>query len=221
MKVSWVAFLSGLFINLLLSDREDWRILPWINNWKNFLKITSLGIISINYLCGPPPMMEAVLKQTAWSWDKRKSDNNGKNVNVHYADKQLKLLKMKTILIFVSTLDGKITKWGDSKIRSWSSKKMIRIILIQYGTIQRIIIMGTRNYNPDPVKPDYPDNHFIVMTGNGRWKYRSKRWNQGRIEFNKSITLFSIGITYLQRQGRKRLLIVEVHTLQLPSWKMS
>jgi riboflavin biosynthesis pyrimidine reductase len=29
---------------------------------------------------------------------------------------------MKTILIFVSTLDGKVTKWGDPFVRVWSSK---------------------------------------------------------------------------------------------------
>ena len=30
---------------------------------------------------------------------------------------------MKTILVFVSTLDGKITKWGDAHVKSWSSQK--------------------------------------------------------------------------------------------------
>jgi dihydrofolate reductase len=60
---------------------------------------------------------------------------------------------MKTILIFVSTLDGKITKWGDSKVRSWSSKND-QDYFDSVWNDTRIIIMGSGTYNPDPVKPD-------------------------------------------------------------------
>jgi len=69
---------------------------------------------------------------------------------------------MKTILIFVSTLDGKITKWGDPMIRSWSSKADQD----QFDAIwneTRVIIMGSGTYNPDPLKPD-PKHLFIVIT---------------------------------------------------------
>lgn len=69
---------------------------------------------------------------------------------------------MKTILIFVSTLDGKITKWGDPMIRSWSS----RADQVQFDAIwnnTRVIIMGSGTYNPDPLKVD-SKHHFIVMT---------------------------------------------------------
>ncbi|CAN5388483.1 hypothetical protein BH11BAC5_BH11BAC5_23810 [soil metagenome] len=30
---------------------------------------------------------------------------------------------MKVILVFVSTLDGKITKWGNPHVKDWSSQK--------------------------------------------------------------------------------------------------
>jgi hypothetical protein len=30
---------------------------------------------------------------------------------------------MKTVLIFVSTVDGKVTKWGKSNVRLWSSQE--------------------------------------------------------------------------------------------------
>jgi dihydrofolate reductase len=69
---------------------------------------------------------------------------------------------MKTILIFVSTLDGKITKWGDPMIRSWSS----RADQDQFDAIwnkTRVIIMGSGTYNPAPLKAD-PKHLFIVLT---------------------------------------------------------
>lgn len=69
---------------------------------------------------------------------------------------------MKTILIFVSTLDGKITKWGDPMIRSWSS----RADQNQFDAIwnkTRVIIMGSGTYNPDPLKANLK-HFFIVLT---------------------------------------------------------
>ena len=33
----------------------------------------------------------------------------------------MKTNKMKIVLVFVSTLDGKVTKWGDPHVKSWSS----------------------------------------------------------------------------------------------------
>jgi dihydrofolate reductase len=69
---------------------------------------------------------------------------------------------MKTILIFVSTLDGKITRWGDPKIRSWSSKSDQEY----FDTIwndTRVIIMGSGTYAPDPVKP-VSKHLFVVLT---------------------------------------------------------
>jgi dihydrofolate reductase len=69
---------------------------------------------------------------------------------------------MKTILIFVSTLDGKVTRWGDARIRSWSSyEDQSHFDSVLNAT--RVIIMGSGTYKPDPVKPD-PKHLFIVMT---------------------------------------------------------
>ena len=31
--------------------------------------------------------------------------------------------KMRTVLVFVSTVDGKVTKWGKSNVRLWSSQE--------------------------------------------------------------------------------------------------
>lgn len=69
---------------------------------------------------------------------------------------------MKTILIFVSTLDGKITRWGDPMIRSWSSRDDQKYFDAIWNKT-RVIIMGSATYNPAPVKAN-PDHLFIVLT---------------------------------------------------------
>ncbi len=78
---------------------------------------------------------------------------------------------MKTILIFVTTLDGKITKWGNPDIRSWSS----RDDQDYFDTIwseTRTIIMGAGTYDPDPVKP--VRNHLYLVLTRHPEKYKSK-----------------------------------------------
>jgi dihydrofolate reductase len=86
---------------------------------------------------------------------------------------------MKTILIFVSTLDGKITRWGEPDIRSWSSKyDQDHFDAIWNET--RVIIMGSGSYAPDPVVPG-PDHLFIVMTR--RPGEYSNKERKGKLEF--------------------------------------
>ena len=87
---------------------------------------------------------------------------------------------MKTILIFVSTLDGKITKWGDPFIRSWSSKND-QNYFDRIWNATRVIIMGSGTYNPAPIKAS-PDHLFIVMTHSPH-KYIGSSI-PGHLEFN-------------------------------------
>ena len=93
------------------------------------------------------------------------------------------ILYMKTILIFVSTLDGKITKWGDPKIRSWSSEED-QDYFDSIWNETRVIIMGKKTYMADPVKPD-SKHLFIVMTRQSG-KYQSKEL-AGKIEFTAEV----------------------------------
>jgi len=86
---------------------------------------------------------------------------------------------MKTILIFVSTLDGKITKWGDPKIRSWSSNADQAYFDTIWNST-RVVIMGSGTYKPAPVKPN-PKHLFIVMTRQP-FKYRDFKV-PGQLEF--------------------------------------
>ena len=59
---------------------------------------------------------------------------------------------MKTILIFVSTLDGKVTKWGESHVSSWSShqdQNYYKKVLNE----SRLIVMGSNTFNADTFTP--------------------------------------------------------------------
>lgn len=109
---------------------------------------------------------------------------------------------MKTILIFVSTLDGKITKWGDPKVRSWSSSDDQNYFDTIWNAT-RIIIMGSGTYNPDPLKPT--SNHlFIVMTRQPS-KYKSSE-KPGQLEFTDETP--SVLLKRVEKYGDEKILIV-------------
>jgi dihydrofolate reductase len=86
---------------------------------------------------------------------------------------------MKTILIFVSTLDGKITKWGASNVRLWTSHQdqdYYKNVLNE----SRLVVMGSNTFNADTFKPSA--NHlFVIMTRNLE-KYKNSEV-PGQIEF--------------------------------------
>jgi dihydrofolate reductase len=111
-------------------------------------------------------------------------------------------MKMKTILIFVSSLDGKITKWGDPKIRSWSSKGD-QDYFDAIWSDTRVIIMGSGTYNPDPVKPG-SKHLFIVMTRQTE-KYDSDEI-PGQLEFTKESPVDLV--TRFENEGEDKILIV-------------
>src|ERR1035437_29563 len=109
---------------------------------------------------------------------------------------------MKTILIFVSTLDGKITKWGDPEIRSWSSKNDQDYFDTVWNET-RVVIMGSGTYNPYPVKPN-SKNLFIVMTRHPE-EYKSKA-APGQLEFTNESPLQLV--TRFVKTGEEKMLIV-------------
>src|SRR5690348_10269541 len=76
---------------------------------------------------------------------------------------------MKTILIFVSSLDGKVTKWGTSNVRLWTSHQdqdYYKNVLNE----SKLVVMGSNTFNADTFKPSA--NHlFIIMTRHpGKYK---------------------------------------------------
>jgi dihydrofolate reductase len=86
---------------------------------------------------------------------------------------------MKTILIFVTTLDGKITRWEDPKVRKWTSENDQEYFDAVWKNA-RVIIMGSTTYNSDPVKTD-PAHLFIVLTSDPV-NYHTKQV-PGKLEF--------------------------------------
>jgi dihydrofolate reductase len=109
---------------------------------------------------------------------------------------------MKTILIFVSTLDGKITRWGDALIRSWSSETD-QTYFDEVWSNYRVIIMGSGTYSPAPVKPD-PKHLYIVLT-----QQQEKYINAGvpgQLEFTADSPSFLL--ERIKKTGEETVLIV-------------
>lgn len=90
---------------------------------------------------------------------------------------------MKSVLVFVSSLDGKVTKWGNPQVRNWSSAQDQAYYQKLLGT-EKLIIMGSNTFNADHFPPS-PSRLLLVMTKDVL-KYK-KYEAEGQIEFtNKS-----------------------------------
>ena len=109
---------------------------------------------------------------------------------------------MKTILIFVSTLDGKITKWGNPKIRFWSSQED-QDSFDRIWNETRVIVMGKETYMADPVKPD--SKHLIIVMTRQPEKYQLKELT-GKIEFTSEVP--SHLINRFETEQEDKILIV-------------
>jgi len=86
---------------------------------------------------------------------------------------------MKTVLIFVSTLDGKVTKWGDPNVKLWSSHQDQDYYKKVWNESQ-LIVMGSTTFKAEVLTPS-PNHQLIVMTGHPD-KYKSPEIS-GQIEF--------------------------------------
>ena len=86
---------------------------------------------------------------------------------------------MKIILVFVSTLDGKITKWNNPEVWSWSSKED-QLYFTDLWENSRLLVMGSNTFKTEPVKPS-SGQRIIVLTSHPE-KYKSFQI-PGQIEF--------------------------------------
>jgi dihydrofolate reductase len=109
---------------------------------------------------------------------------------------------MKTILIFVSSLDGKVTKWGEPNVRSWSSHQD-QDYYKKVWNESRLIVMGSSTFNADTFKPS-PGHQIIIMT-NHLDRYKSfevpgqmEFTNETPVELNSRFTL----------RGHQQMLVV-------------
>jgi len=109
---------------------------------------------------------------------------------------------MKIILIFVSSLDGKVTRWGESNVNLWSSHqdqdyyKKIR-------NESRLIVMGSHTYKADHTQP-LPNHRSIVLTQHPE-TYKSQEV-KGQLEFTSESP--SELTTRLQRDGHDQMLLI-------------
>jgi dihydrofolate reductase len=69
---------------------------------------------------------------------------------------------MKTILVLVASLDGKITKWDQPVVTSWTSKEDQQYFGDIWGK-SRLIVMGSGTYESNPPLPS-AKHLIIVMT---------------------------------------------------------
>lgn len=87
---------------------------------------------------------------------------------------------MKIILLYVSSIDGKLTKWGQSKVHNWTSPEDAEYFLAVRKQ-NNLIVMGSKTFNA--VKPNPEEGTLrIVMTE------QPKKYQQyalpGQIEFS-------------------------------------
>lgn len=87
---------------------------------------------------------------------------------------------MKVIMVFVSTLNGKITRGDDPEVRYWSSKSDQEY----YSRVWRnstLVVMGSRTYNDNIIKPQ--EGRLVVVMTRTPGKYKDHIiW--GQMEFS-------------------------------------
>jgi len=109
---------------------------------------------------------------------------------------------VKIILVFVSTLDGKVTKWGNPIVRSWSSKSDQKYFSKVWDE-SKLIVMGSKSFDADPLKPS-PKHLLVVMTHRpSDYKYYEAG---GQLEFTSESP--SQLCSRLEKEGHSRMLLV-------------
>ena len=109
---------------------------------------------------------------------------------------------MKKILVFVSTLDGKVTQWDDPFVRKWSSKSDQEYFSGLWEE-SALIVMGSNTYNASPIKPS-PVHLVVVMTREPS-KYASKTVT-GQMEFTDETP--NQLVTRFEKMGYKQMMVV-------------
>jgi dihydrofolate reductase len=109
---------------------------------------------------------------------------------------------MKTVLVFVSSLDGKVTKWGESNVSLWSSQEDQKYFKKIWND-SKLLVMGSNTFNADPIKPS--SNQLLVIMTREPSKYK-KYEVPGQLEFwNKSPGQLTL---YFANEGYEQMLVV-------------
>ncbi len=113
---------------------------------------------------------------------------------------------MKTILIFVSTLDGKVTKWGEPNVRLWTSHQDQDYYKKVWNESQ-IIVMGSNTFNADKFNPS--SNHQIIVMTSQPEKYKSLEI-PGQIEFTNE-TPVELNARFIKKDYQQVLVVGGPH----------
>jgi dihydrofolate reductase len=109
---------------------------------------------------------------------------------------------MKITLIFVSTVDGKITKWGNPDVRKWSSKDD-KDHFRRAWEGSRLIVMGSNTYKASPPEPS--SKRLIVVVTNHPDKYQ-EHVIPGQVEFKNELP--GKLVLDLENEGYNEMLLV-------------
>ena len=109
---------------------------------------------------------------------------------------------MKVILVFASSLDGKITKWDNPIVKSWASESDQQYFK-QLWNNNKLIVAGSRTFDADPLKPS-SKNLLVVMTQ--RLSDYKTYEVPGRLEFSdESPTQLAIRF---EEEGYEQMMVV-------------
>ena len=109
---------------------------------------------------------------------------------------------MKIILIFVSTLDGKVTRWGEPNVRSWSSHQDQEYYKKVWNE-SKLIVMGSNTFNADKFNPSV--NHQIIVMTSHPGKYKNLEL-PGQIEFTNETPVELV--SRFKLKGHEQMLVV-------------
>lgn len=108
---------------------------------------------------------------------------------------------MKVVWAFVTSLDGKLTRWGEPQIERWTSKEDQRFFA-KLRSQQEIVIMGRNTFVA--VKPKLSPKILRVVLTRSPARYR-KRAVPGQLEFTNENPLRLI--QRLKKSGYRRILL--------------
>jgi dihydrofolate reductase len=109
---------------------------------------------------------------------------------------------MKVTLVFVSTVDGKITKWGDPDVKKWSSRND-KDHFKKVWEDARLVVMGSNTFNASPPKPS--KKRLVVVVTHHPSFYKQYEI-AGQVEFRNQQPADLIAT--LENEGYNEMLLV-------------
>ena len=109
---------------------------------------------------------------------------------------------MKKVLVFVTTLDGKITHWGDPHVKKWTSEEDQQYFDKTWDD-SSVIVIGSGTFDADPIIPT-TKNHLVVLTSTPE-KYKNHEVI-GQLEFTDQSPPHLVEL--YEREGLRQMLVV-------------